>query len=246
MIYFLDGSNICQMRKEKEYSLRILLQLCVELSNRDSEFVCFFDANISYKLQTVKEKQILNHLLEDDATFRIVPGKNKADIYILPEADLNNGMVISNDQFREHIQKYPWIHHEAVPLRLFKGKVFGQVDGSTSLQIPDLSINTPILFDIDKLYLKLKAILKAKARMTRMRFLSARLTEISDEINKPWSKELTKTESHLRMREMITEHYNSYKEYEYLGNEWPNGKPPTPKSYEEVLLILDEAKQKKN
>lgn len=53
--------------------------------------------------------------------FVSVPGKTQADDFILQRAHLHGSHIITNDQYRQYVDRYPWLTGGE---RLIKGKVF--------------------------------------------------------------------------------------------------------------------------
>ncbi len=151
MLYFLDGNNVCQMKRHKVVLQAILLTLCHELRRRGDDYVCYFDANIHYLIKEQGEKDYVKIALTGDK-YQIVPGSSRADGFIVAAADNENACVISNDKYEELWEKFPWTHKMAKPQRVFKGMVtYSRNKEADMLLIPDLDINIPIEYDIQKL-----------------------------------------------------------------------------------------------
>jgi Ricin-type beta-trefoil lectin domain-like/Zc3h12a-like Ribonuclease NYN domain len=138
-MFFIDGSNICQW--EKPVNLSVLLTLLIELRKQGKEFLCIFDANTRYILsrQGLKnDRNVYEQLLREFSKLIIeVPGRTRADDFLLKRADTSKSNIISNDQFRNYHSRYKWLHSE--PHRLFRGTVVGNY-----LTIPELEIDTQI------------------------------------------------------------------------------------------------------
>jgi hypothetical protein len=139
----LDGSNICRWASRDKPDLRILLTLAVEAVHRKIPFLVFFDANMPHllaecsdELSVAAYKRITEALPE---VFVEVPGRTRADEFILPRAGGDGSHIISNDQYRDFADRYPWI---LAGERLIKGIVAGD-----RLSIPKLDIDLQVLAD---------------------------------------------------------------------------------------------------
>jgi hypothetical protein len=77
-------------------------------------FTCFFDANTHHHLREGGdgdgEHELYRRLLAGAPdSFVEVPGRIRADEFILQRAHEDQCPIISNDQFREYAGKYPWL-----------------------------------------------------------------------------------------------------------------------------------------
>jgi hypothetical protein len=135
-VYFVDGLHIC--RWSQPVSLSVLLILLKELVNRGHSFLCVFDANTRHVLDregAPGDSVLYQELLVSRShQFAEVPGRMKADDFLLKRADTAAGRIISNDQFREYIGRYAWLETE--PHRLIKGSVVGNF-----LTVPELNLD---------------------------------------------------------------------------------------------------------
>jgi hypothetical protein len=136
----LDGLNICHWASQGEPDLRILLALALELTHRKLPFLTFFDANTPHVLGDGGSGSVYRKLIGDrSGIFVEVPGRMRADEFILQHANDDNDHVISNDQYRDFADRYPWV---AAGDRLIKGVVAGD-----RILIPRLGLNIRINSD---------------------------------------------------------------------------------------------------
>jgi hypothetical protein len=131
----IDGTNVCCWGRGM--SLRPLLALVALLAEERREFICFFDANTKHRLPRNEAVVYQTMLFERHRSFAEVPGKTKADDFILRRAENLKGVVFTNDQYREHKEKYPWVEKD--PERLIKGMVAGD-----RLMIAGLDVDLPL------------------------------------------------------------------------------------------------------
>lgn len=131
--YIIDGTNVAYWEKKGVVSIIASAQLVIELLKRGAEVCCFFDANTSH---LVLEKSLYKDCLKLYDIFKEVPGGIRADDFILLFADNNiNTFIISNDQFRDKINEYPWLSSQEGKKRLIKGDII-----SNQLAIPHLKL----------------------------------------------------------------------------------------------------------
>jgi len=141
----LDGLNICcwANQNKRDLNICILLTLCSELIRQKIPFIVFFDANISHLLKennyenaSEAYKRITAHTSN---IFVEVPGRIRADEFILQRANNDNAHIISNDQFRDFENRFPWVSSGD---RLIKGAVAGN-----RLSLPQLNFDLRIMQD---------------------------------------------------------------------------------------------------
>lgn len=127
--YLLDGSNILHW---DEYwtgiSLKHLLAITDHLKKAGQPFQVFFDATAPHilKKKAPQEVETYENLLKDDpAHFCQVPAGTRADDFLLLQADVNkNALILTQDLFRDHVDKYPWLKTER---RVIPGMVMNNV-----------------------------------------------------------------------------------------------------------------------
>jgi hypothetical protein len=143
----IDGLNICNWGSSDEVKpdLKILLSLCTELLGEGIPFYCFFDANTRHVLREQSGKEAEKSYVSlltglHSSFFTEVPGKTRADEFVLQKADRDNAFVISNDQYRDYAGRYNWV---AKGDRLIKGLV-----ADNQIQLPSLNLNCEVQSDI--------------------------------------------------------------------------------------------------
>ena len=139
--YLLDGSNILHWDEYRSgITLKHLLAITEHLKKTEQAFQVFFDATAPHilKKQAPQEAEIYEHLLKDDpAHFRQVPAGTRADDFLLLQADANkDALILTQDLFRDHVEKYPWLKTER---RVVPGMVMNDV-----IFFPEISLQIPI------------------------------------------------------------------------------------------------------
>ena len=126
--YVIDGNNVCGWYENvhHEFSIIPLLSLMMALLENGDNFYCIFDASISHKLKKhgrVDESEFIEKLLSDyPNNFFRVTGSSRADGTVLHCADHYKIRIITNDLFRDYIEKYPWLEERFSP-RLIQGNL---------------------------------------------------------------------------------------------------------------------------
>lgn len=153
--FLIDGLNVCFSCTDRrsKVSLESLLMLLLELRRQERSFVCFFDANAFFRFRddgTERSHIVYNKLIDRfPKQFCKVPAGKKADDFILLRAHKSGNKIISNDQFKQYADKYPWVRNGE---KLIKGGVL-----SGHLMFPDLKIDIPLRADLDTMFEELKA-----------------------------------------------------------------------------------------
>lgn len=127
--YLLDGSNILHWDEYRTgISLKHLLAITDHLKITGQPFQVFFDATAPHilKKKAPREAEVYENLLKDDpAHFCQVPAGTRADDFLLLQADVNKGaLILTQDLFRDHVDKYPWLKTER---RVIPGMVMNNV-----------------------------------------------------------------------------------------------------------------------
>ncbi|QNB09253.1 hypothetical protein G5S34_22525 [Herbaspirillum frisingense] len=142
--YFIDGMNVVKWGKS-EADFAILLSLLDILLQRGEKFFVIFDATGRH---TIKHSAYEHLISNFPAFFAEVPGKIRADDFLLLRAHSARGAVISNDQFRDYFGRYDWLKSE--PSRLIKGTLMGSY-----VVVPDLGIDVRKADDVSLLHERL-------------------------------------------------------------------------------------------
>ena len=139
--YLLDGSNILHWDEYRTgISLKNLLAITDHLKKEGQPFQVFFDASAPHilKKKAPQEAKLYEQLLKDDpAHFRQVPAGTRADDFLLLQADANkDALILTQDLFRDHTNKYPWLKKER---RVIPGMVMNNV-----IFFPEISLQIPV------------------------------------------------------------------------------------------------------
>ena len=151
----LDGLNICYWNSEGEKKINIsnIISLCISLANKNIEFTCFFDANASYLISeycSEHDVKIYKELIGGKFSkyFKEVPGGIRADLFILQKANRDNSHIISNDNYRDYIERYLWIDKSD---RLLKGMII-----DNKVLIPNFGFECRLFDNIETAISRLK------------------------------------------------------------------------------------------
>jgi Zc3h12a-like Ribonuclease NYN domain len=109
----VDGLNLIYAGFEQRPNLTKLLAVLVELKRINCDFICFFDASTYWRLADLPsdcdQRTYYALVSQFPNIFVPVPGGKRADDYILAYANRHNLRVLSNDCYREYIERYPWL-----------------------------------------------------------------------------------------------------------------------------------------
>ncbi len=114
--WLIDGLNIARILGGNSPRLDFVLALTHYLVNHGEDFLCVFDASARPAFREFQGNYFaeLSTTLIKEFPFRFteVPSGNVADVAILDIASIFGNRVITNDQFRDHIEDHPWIEQE--------------------------------------------------------------------------------------------------------------------------------------
>jgi hypothetical protein len=125
----LDGSNLChegQKKGGKFNTLGALLPCLRALLDNGIEAYVIFDASFRWRLEKgSKAAEEFETLLDKDERFRMAPAGTPADVFILELAALRGFGVLSNDAFREYVERKgkgrePLFHGKKIQLHSFQ------------------------------------------------------------------------------------------------------------------------------
>jgi len=106
----VDGSNLA-VDERRNHSLDRLMSAVKALRDQCSPakvvIQTFVDATLRFQLMAPEKKQ-LNELIQRGDIIQ-APAGGPADPFILEAVQRNQGIVVSNDLFRDHIQSFPWL-----------------------------------------------------------------------------------------------------------------------------------------
>ena len=129
--YLLDGSNILHWDEYRSgITLKHLLDITNHLKKENQAFQVFFDATAPHILRknAPQEVALYEKLLKDDPDhFCQVPAGTRADDFLLLQADANkNALILTQDLFRDHVDKYPWLKTEkrVIPGMVMNNMIF--------------------------------------------------------------------------------------------------------------------------
>ena len=140
----VDGSNVVLATKP-EGGGRALFRVLRALKVSGFLTHVFFDANIEYKLKDAGDEMGLRMIEALRRThperLTVVPSGTRADDYLLLLADKKGLGVVSNDTFRDQLEKYPWLGN-----RIENGdkRLHPVIFADEQLMMPTLNICMPI------------------------------------------------------------------------------------------------------
>jgi hypothetical protein len=111
--WIVDGLNIVRMRGQDLPRLDFLLALTYRMLEDGTDFLCVFDASAPPAIRdfqgTVYAK-FYDYLIQSHPRhFSQVPSGTVADEFILDIATMFSQDVITNDLYRDHVARHPWL-----------------------------------------------------------------------------------------------------------------------------------------
>ncbi|AVK49454.1 hypothetical protein AXY43_16515 [Clostridium sp. MF28] len=204
----IDGTNVCWWYSQmvpKEISIKPLLSIIEAIIDNDDEFYCVFDASIYYDLkQSGKndENNILSDLVNDfPDNFYIVTGSSRADGVVLHDAEFYDRRIISNDIYKDYVEKYLWLAD-----RYSSRLIQGNLQRSGLLTVDKLKYGKLNLSEDIKeqgRIIKEKLSLKNSPEMIEVESEINKKRKVLNEINEKIQKENTNLESVLNQIKFI-------------------------------------------
>ena len=117
----IDGANVAYEEKSAggKPKLANLLKVKLEMEERGFDTVIIVDASLKYDI----DDQTQMAALIDSQHIRQVPAGTDADFFILDIADQHGARIVTNDQYRDYRDRYPWIQDRRLPYMIVKGEV---------------------------------------------------------------------------------------------------------------------------
>lgn len=130
----VDGANIAYIDKTKSGKPKVENLTAVRDTLRAMGFdlMIIVDASMRYEID---DAQQFERLVESEDV-RQAPAGTDADYFVLAFAEERNAYVVSNDEFTEYRDRFPWIEKRRIPLMIVNGDVqlygpsFGQPGAS--------------------------------------------------------------------------------------------------------------------
>ena len=114
--WLIDGLNIVRIQGKDAPRFDFLLALTHHMLNENIDFLCVFDASARpciRELQGTYFAELCEQLIRScPLRFSEVPSRTIADEAILDIATMLGPRIITNDLFRDHAQRYPWLEND--------------------------------------------------------------------------------------------------------------------------------------
>jgi predicted nucleic acid-binding protein len=118
-VVVVDGANVAYEEKSAGGKPRVanLTRVRRELEEKGFDPIIIIDASLKYEID---DQQQLETLIESQAV-RQVPAGTDADYFILQVADQHDARIVTNDQYKDYRDQYPWIPERRLPYMIIKG-----------------------------------------------------------------------------------------------------------------------------
>lgn len=117
----VDGANVAYVEQTTGGKPKVsnLVAVRKALEERGFDVIMIVDAALRYK---VDDPDQLEGLLNEQAVLQ-APADTEADYFVLQTADEHDGLVVSNDSFKQWRDEFPWIEERRLPLMIIDGDV---------------------------------------------------------------------------------------------------------------------------
>jgi len=120
-IVVIDGANVAYEERSVGGKPRLsnLLKVRRELEERGFDPVIIIDASLKYDID---DHQQIETLIRSQQ-IRQVPAGTDADFFILEVAHQHDARIVTNDLYKDYLERYPWIPERRLPYMIVKGEV---------------------------------------------------------------------------------------------------------------------------
>ena len=120
-VVIIDGANVAYEERSAggKPKLSNLLKVRSELEERGFEAVILVDASLKYDID---DQSQLENLVRSQQV-RQVPAGTDADYFIIQLAEQFDARVVTNDRYRDYVERYPWIADRRLPYMIVMGEV---------------------------------------------------------------------------------------------------------------------------
>ncbi len=120
-VVVIDGANVAYEEKSGggKPKLSNLLKVRRELEERGFDTVIVVDASLKYDI----DDQVQLEKLIRSQQVRQVPAGTDADFFILEIANACGARIVTNDQYKDYSDRYPWIPERRLPYMIVNGEV---------------------------------------------------------------------------------------------------------------------------
>jgi hypothetical protein len=122
MKILIDGSNVQRRANNSKADLDQLVSLCLALFKEGYDFIVYIDASTRHKYPDDQAKIHLNSLLRECPNIFVENGGLEADDFLLNRAKIESLPVLTNDQFRQQMEKYPFVSDQSRFIRFSEGE----------------------------------------------------------------------------------------------------------------------------
>ncbi len=120
-VIVVDGANVAYVETSEEGQPQVSNLMAVHrtLEQKGYTPLIIVDASLRH---SIDDPERLEQLI-DEQVVRQAPAGTDADYFILETADRQDAHIVSNDDFEQYQDQYPWLEHRRVPLMIINGHV---------------------------------------------------------------------------------------------------------------------------
>lgn len=118
-VVLVDGSNVAHSSEGAEPRLANILAVRDKLIEDGLDPIVVVDAALRHRIDDERQYE----QLIDDGTIRQAPAGTDADYFLLEFAEEFDASIVSNDRFRDRIEKYPQLRNRLVKFMVVEGEV---------------------------------------------------------------------------------------------------------------------------
>lgn len=117
----VDGSNVAYAERSHGGQPKVsnLVAMRDALEARGNDPIVIVDATLRHEIDDPAQLESLF----DQETVHQAPAGTDADLFVLESADRLGAPVVSNDEFEDYRERYPWIAKRRMPFMIIRGEI---------------------------------------------------------------------------------------------------------------------------
>ena len=117
----VDGANVAHIEVTGKGDPKVTNLLAVRqvLTGKGYHPIIIVDAALHHRIDDAEQLEALINKQQ----VRQAPAGTDADYFVIKIAEEENAVIISNDQYKDYQEQFPWVSERRIPLMIVHGNV---------------------------------------------------------------------------------------------------------------------------
>jgi predicted nuclease of predicted toxin-antitoxin system len=117
----VDGANVAHVETTGKGDPKVANLLAVRqvLTEKGYHPIIIVDAALHHRIDDAEQLEALINKQQ----VRQAPAGTDADYFVIKIAEEENAVIISNDQYKDYQEQFPWVSERRIPLMIVHGNV---------------------------------------------------------------------------------------------------------------------------